>query len=338
MKYGTVKRVNKPVAHIVLGTMIITDEEEAREKGAWGNLNRAMSFDLLDAVFEMGGNTFDSAHVYGIGGASERGLGAWMQARGNRDEVVILTKGAVRSSPPAPYKVMASFIDTDIYESLARLQTDTIDIYLLHRDAPEYPVGLIVETLHKHFEAGRIHAYGGSNWTYERIIEANAYAADHGLAPFVASEPHYSLAEQVVSPHGPGCVSLSGPANKAARAWYTRTQMPAFNYSSLGGGLLSGRVSRENYEEVAPSILGYGRTGYCHDVNFDRLDRAEILAEEKGVTIPQIALAFILQSGMDTYPLVGARTPEEFADAVAALDVDLTAEERAWLDLERETR
>jgi aryl-alcohol dehydrogenase-like predicted oxidoreductase len=334
MKYGTVKRVNKPVAHIVLGTMIITDEEEARDKGPWGKINRERSFQLLDEVFEQGGNTFDSAHVYGIGGASERGLGQWIKARGIRDEVVILTKGGIRSAPPAPYKVMPSFIDTDIYESLARLQTDTIDIYLLHYDAPNYPVGPFVETLHKHFEAGRIHAYGGSNWSYTRIAEANAYAAAHGLAPFVASEPFFSLAEQVVPP-SPGRESISGPSKKADRMWYAEHEIPVMPYSSLAGGLMTGRVDRDNY---LGNVSGGSAKGFCHEVNFKRLDRACELAAEKDVTVPQIALAFILQSEVDCYPLVGARTGDEFADAVAALDVALTPEERAWLDLECETR
>jgi aryl-alcohol dehydrogenase-like predicted oxidoreductase len=334
MKYGTVKRVNKPVAHLVLGTMIITDEEEAREKGPWGNINRAMSFKLLDEVFEQGGNTFDTAHVYGIGGASEKGLGLWMKARDNREEVVILSKGAIKSSPPAPYKVMPSFIDADIFDSLARLQTDYIDIYMLHYDAPNYPVGPFVETLHKHFEAGRIHAYGGSNWSAARIEEANAYAEAHGLAPFVVSEPFYSLAEMVEMP-SPGRASLSGPSKKEERAWYAENEIPVMPYSSLAAGLMSGRVDRENYrDEIRSGCVG----AYCHEVNFERLDRAQELAEAKGVSVPQIALAFIVQSEMDVYPLVGARSGDEFADSAAALEIELTPEERAWLDLERDTR
>ena len=84
MNYGTVKGIDKPISRLVLGTMIITDELEARPKGAWGDINREKSFELLDDVLAQGCNTFDTAHVYGIGCASEKGLGLWMKERGNR--------------------------------------------------------------------------------------------------------------------------------------------------------------------------------------------------------------------------------------------------------------
>jgi aryl-alcohol dehydrogenase-like predicted oxidoreductase len=343
MEYGTIQGVNKPVSRFVLGTMVITDEIEARPKGAWGDYGRQESFELLDAVFAQGGNTFDTAHVYGIDGASERGLGLWIKERGNREEVVIIGKGAIRKSPPAPFRVTPESIDQDIYESLKRMQADYMDAYMLHYDAPNAPIGPLVETLFKHLEAGRIHAYGGSNTTHQRIEEANEYAAKHKLAPFAISEPNYSLAEQVVPAHGAGCVALGGAKNRGARAWYAKTQIPVVPYSSLGGGFFSGRITREHlapggFEQVKDQLQSWCVKGYCHEVNFRRLERAWILAEEKGVPLPQIALAFILQSPLNVFPLIGARTREEFAENVKALDVKLTEQERTWLDLETDER
>jgi len=225
MPYGRVEGVDKPVSRLVLGTMILhTDRLEE-------------SFALLDAAMELGYNTLDCAHVYG-GGGSERAIGRWMQARGNREQVVILTKGC---HPNADRKRVTPFdLAADLHDSLARLQTDYIDLYLLHRDDPEVPVGPIVEALNHHHREGKIRAFGGSNWRHERIQQANEYARAHGLLPFAASSPHFSLAEQVQDPWGPGCVALSGPREAAARAWYAANQMPIFALFQPGPGLLLG--------------------------------------------------------------------------------------------------
>jgi aryl-alcohol dehydrogenase-like predicted oxidoreductase len=312
MQYGTIPGIAKPVARLILGTMIISAHELER------------SFALLDAVFEMGGNALDTAHIY-AGGNSERGIGQWMRARGNREQVVIISKGCHHN---ADRKRVTPFdLAADLHDSLARLQTDYVDVYLLHRDDPSLAVGPIVEAFNEHWRAGRMRAFGGSNWTHERIQAANDYAAAHGLQPFTASSPNYGLAEQVLDPWGPGCVTLSGPQNAAARAWYQGSQMPVLAYSSLGRGFFSGRVTPDK------ACL----TAYCHDINVRRLARAMSLAEQKGATVPQVALAYILRSPLNVFPLIGAATGDEFAQNLAALDLSLSEEERAWLNLEQET-
>ena len=91
---------------------------------------------------------------------------------------------------------MPSFIDADLFESLARLQTGYLDLYMMHYDDPSAPVGPLIETLNAHLAAGRTGAIGCSNMTHERFEEANEYAGKHGLAPLVASQPQYSLADR----------------------------------------------------------------------------------------------------------------------------------------------
>jgi aryl-alcohol dehydrogenase-like predicted oxidoreductase len=322
MQYGTIEGVDKPVARLVLGTMIVSSRDLER------------SFALLDAVFALGGNALDTAHVY-AGGDSERGIGQWMFERGNRDQVVVISKGCHHN---ADRKRVTPFdLAADLYDSLARLQTDYIDIYLLHRDDPDRPVGPIVEALNEHWQAGRIRAFGGSNWTHERIQEANEYATTRGLQSFTASSPNFGLAEQVLDPWGPGCVTLSGPQNVEARAWYEANRMPVFAYSSLARGFFSGRITPRNFKRTQKTLDRACRTAYCHEVNFKRLERAMALAGELGVTVPQIALAYVLGSPLDVYPLVGAANGDEFAQNVQALDLSLTAAQRAWLNLERES-
>jgi aryl-alcohol dehydrogenase-like predicted oxidoreductase len=319
MKYGSVKGVDKPISRLVLGTMIIHN----------GNLKE--NFDLLDATFELGCTTLDTANVY----ASEEPIGLWMQKRCNRDKVVILDKGAHPGNGP---RVNPKDITADLTKSLERFKSDYIDLYLLHRDDPDVPVGPIIEVLNEHLSAGRIHAFGGSNWKYERIKEANEYAETHGLVPFSASSPNYGLAEQVQDPWGPGCVSISGPSEVKAREWYLKTNMPIFAYSSLGRGFFSGRITRENFEAQKDKIDGACRHAYCHEVNFKRLDRVQILAKEKGVTVPQIAVAYIMNQPLNVFALVGAANRDEFKANVEACEIKLTQEELAWINLQSDTR
>jgi aryl-alcohol dehydrogenase-like predicted oxidoreductase len=321
MKYGTVDGVSKPVSRVVLGTMIINVKEYERSAA------------LLDAALELGVTTLDSAWVY-AGGESERGIGRWMEERKVRERVVVLTKGCIPNADRArvtPYDLTA-----DLYDSLKRLRTPYVDIYLLHRDDPSVPVGEIVDMLDEHHRAGRIRAYGGSNWTHERIAAANAYAKAKGRRPFTASSPNYGLAEQVQDPWGPGCTTLSGPQNAAARTWYGASRMPVFAYSSLGRGLFSGRISRANYEQTKEQLDGACRTAYCHEVNFRRLDRCEQLAKAKGMTVPQIATAWLMAQPLEVYPLVGAANRDELASTIAGAELRLTSEEEAWLDLRGE--
>ncbi|MCC7495160.1 MAG: aldo/keto reductase [Fimbriimonadaceae bacterium] len=318
MQFGRVVGVDLPVSRLVLGTMIL--RPDALEEG----------FALLDAAVAAGLNTLDLAWVYG-GGHSERIVGQWLEARGNRSQMVILTKGAHPNGDRQ--RVTPWDIAADLHDSLARLRTPYIDIYLLHRDNPALPVGPIVEALNEHHRAGRIRAFGGSNWTHDRLQAANDYAADQGLVPFTASSPHYSLAEQVDDPWGPGCVGVSGPAQEAARAWYAATDLPLFAYSSLARGFFSGRISRQSFVANPDGIDGACRRAYCHEVNFQRLDRATELAAAKGVSVAQVALAYVLQQPLNLFALVGAANAAEIAANVAALDLELSAAELAWLDL-----
>jgi aryl-alcohol dehydrogenase-like predicted oxidoreductase len=320
MLYSKVAGIDKPLARLVLGTMIINSKELDK------------SFALLDAAVDLGYTTIDTAHVY----KSEWVIGQWMEERKNRDKIVLITKGAHPN--PDRKRVTPFDITSDLYDSLARLRTDYIDIYLLHRDDPELPVGPVVEILNEHYRAGRIGSFGGSNWTHERIREANDYAKTHGLVGFTSSSPHYSLAEQVVEPWAAGCVAISGPGAKEAREWYTASGMPVFAYSSLARGFFSGRVSRKIYVKEQEVVDAVCRKAYCHEQNFQRLDRVETLAKEMGATVPKIALAYILNQKFNVFPIIGAVNRNELQANLEVLSVKLSPETLVWLDLESEER
>lgn len=180
--------------------------------------------------------------------------------------------------------------------------------------------------------AGKIGAFGASNWSAARIAEANAYATAHGMLPMVASSPHFSLAEQLSAPWE-GCVSIAGPAGASDRAWYAVEAMAIIPWSSLAGGFFSGRFRRDNLDTFDRPNDRLCVETYCSEPNFRRLERAAQLGRQKGLSAAQIALSFVVSGPLNAYPLVGPSTGEHFGDLLVASEIRLTPEERAWLDL-----
>lgn len=322
MIYGEVEGIKKPIARVVQGTTMLGSD-----------LNEEESFSLLDQVYELGGNTLDTAHVY-AGGNSERIIGKWMHARGLREKMTIITKGGAHSQDR---RRMTSFdVTSDLFDSLARLKTDYIDLYLLHRDDTNLPVEPIIHTLNEHLQAGRIHAFGASNWSHQRMKDAATYAKANGLKTFTTSSPQYSLADSNAEPW-PLCLSISGDTGKEAREWYANTAMPVLVWSPLASGFFSGRFRRDNLREFGEREWDevVVRT-YATEANFQRLDRAEALAKEKGCTAAQIALAYVMNQPMNVFSVVGSHSIEKFKANIEAAELKLTNQELAWLDLKVE--
>jgi len=311
MEYGHIAGLEAPISRLVIGSMVCSPK------------NMDLTRDLLDAFVAAGGNCIDSAHIYG-GGDSERALGQWFQERGNRARIVLLDKGA-HHDQHGP-RVNPEAIRKDITESLERLQTDYIDLYLLHRDDPTVPVGPIVECLNAEKAAGRIHAFGGSNWSTQRIQEANDYAAAHGLAGFVANSPHLSLA-QINEVMWGGCLALDAEG----KAWHQKHQFPLFPWSSQAGGFFTGRFSPEDRSNS--DIVRV----YYSEGNWERLRRARELAAQKGCSANNIALAYVLSQPYPVFALIGPRTVAELQESLPAIDLALTADELRWLNLETDT-
>ncbi len=322
MPYGRVPGIERPASRVVQGTTMVRPDDLPG------------TFALLDAAFAAGCTAFDTARHYGRG--NEVTVGRWIRERGIRDQVFLIGKGAHHrhANGQITRRVNPQEIAADLDRSLEEFGFDRIDLYLLHRDDPSVPVDLIVDALDEHRRAGKIVAYGGSNWTHTRIAEANAYAAANGRAPFVASSPNFSLADQVREPWDE-TVTISGPGNAEARAWYAETRLPLFTWSSLAGGFFSGRLSRaadgtvHNPDDV--NLESYGSPD-----NWERLARAGRLAAARGLTVPQVALAFVLCQPLDIYALVAPRNAAEVAANVAAASIRLSPAELDWLDLRRD--
>ena len=318
MKYANIPQIGKPVSRIVLGTMCLSEDKMEE------------SFQLLDEVFALGVNTFDTAAVYPNNG--EAVLTRWMAERGVHDQTVLLTKGAHHNQwrkRVTPYD-----IQYDVSNTLAKPGADYIDIFMLHRDDPSVPVAAIIDVLNHLRDAGKIRTFGCSNWTMERLEEANEYAARFGLMGFTSISPHFSLAEQVHDPWGKGCISLTGEGAKGARALCEETQLPVFCYSSLGRGFFSGRFKADEPERAKEVLDEAAQLGYLCDANMERLRRTEQLAGELQLTVAQLALAWVFHQKMNLFALVGAETGAQMAENLKALDAVLTDEQSRWLNLE----
>jgi aryl-alcohol dehydrogenase-like predicted oxidoreductase len=276
---------------------------------------------MFDDFVERGGNAFDTAYQY-AGGLMERLLGQWIADRGIRDDVVVIGKGAhtPHCDPPS--------VTSQLSESLDRLQTGRVDVYFLHRDNPEVPVGEFVDVLNEHVDAGRIGVFGGSNWTIARIEEANAYAAAHGKQGFAAVSNHFGLARALDVPWE-GCEHVTDDAD---RQWFERTGTPLFPWSSQARGFFTGRAAPDDRSD--PELVRC----YYSDGNFERLARARALGAELGVAPTAIALAYVLAQPFPTFALIGPRSVEETRSSAEAASVALTPEQVAWLDLRADGR
>ena len=302
MKYGEVAGVGKPISRLIMGC----DNQRTI----------AHTSVMCDDFFERGGNCFDTAFVYG-GGSMEKLLGQWVKNRGVRNETVIIAKGA-----HTPHCDPAS-ITRQLRESLDRLQTDYADIYFMHRDNTDIPVGEFVDVLNEHLQAGRIRTFGGSNWSLDRVAAANRYAKRKGLTGFGAVSNNFSLA-RMVQPVWDGCVAAS---DADSRQWLKKTQLPLFAWSSQARGFFT--LGDPNYTADKSLVECW----YSED-NFQRQARVKELAAKRKVTPIQIALAYVLNQPFPTFALIGPRQLSETRTTWPGLEIELSRKEMKWLNLE----
>ncbi len=298
---GEIAGVTKAVSRLIMGC----DNQP----------NLAHASVMFDDFAERGGNAFDTAWLYGRG-LQERLLGQWMRNRGAREEMVVIAKGA--HTPLCDPRQLR----LQLHESLDHLQTDYADLYLMHRDNLEIPAGEFVDALEEQRRAGRIRAWGVSNWTLPRVEEARRHAERRGIPGPAALSNNLSLA-RMVAPVWEGALSVSDPES---RAWLKRTQMPLLAWSSQARGFFT----RGNPKDRRDAELA--RCWYSEE-NFERLRRTRELARKRKTPPVDLALAWVLRQPFPTFALIGPRTLEETRVSMGALKVELSEKEFRWLDL-----
>jgi aryl-alcohol dehydrogenase-like predicted oxidoreductase len=213
-------------------------------------------------------------------------------------------------------------IGKQLTTSLERMGTDYVDIYFMHRDNPDIPVGEFVDAMDAEVKAGRIRGpFGGSNWTRERFEEAIAYAERTGKTKPSVLSNNFSLAE-MVQPVWPGCISSS---DDAWMRWLEEKGVPNFAWSSQARGFFTDRAGRGkmNDSELARS--------WYSEANFARRDRAIALGRKLGKDPIQIALAYVLAQKRRVIPLIGPRSLSDLNHSLDAFSVKLSPGDVQWL-------
>jgi aryl-alcohol dehydrogenase-like predicted oxidoreductase len=296
--------VHRPISQLILGC----DNKDTMDEGA----------PVWDHWLSVGGNAFDTAHIYG-GGKHEAALGGWIAARGVAKDIVVTVKGAhtPNCTPEA--------IGAQLKISLERLKLETAPIYIMHRDNPAVPVGEFVDALNALRAQGLIGLFGGSNWSVARFKEANAYAAAKALQPFSILNNNLSLAV-MEKPVWDGCITSNTPGTLK---FLRDTGTAHFSWSSQARGyFLSAELRDRLPEDTRPE------TCFGSDANAERRRRAETLAGKHGVSPNAIALAWVLAQGFPSFALVGSRNVAEINSTLPGCAVKLEPTDVRWLNLE----
>ena len=304
------------ISELCLGTMTFGG------KGFWeviGKLQRTDSEALIGTALDTGVNCIDTADVYSEGEAEKRVRAALASLGRPRNQIIIATKVRGRTGPgPNEIGLSRSHIIAAIDASLKRLKLDYIDLYQIHGFDQETPLEETMRALDDVVKSGKVRYIGYCNLTAWQAMKANAYADAHNLTRFVSAQMYYSIAGRDIERE---VVPLAQDQDLAILPW-----------SPLAGGLLTGKFDLEN-----PGPENARRTKY----DFPPVERERAKKVLKamhavklatGVSIPRVALAWLLTRTFVTSVIIGARTREQLVDNLAASDVRLSPEHIAQLD------
>ncbi|MDJ0393773.1 aldo/keto reductase [Rhodococcus sp. G-MC3] len=277
------------------------------------------SFEILDAFTAGGGNFIDTADSYSAftdgnsGGESETIIGNWTAARGNRDEVVIATKV---SQHPEFKGLEPKNIKAAAEASLARLQTDHIDVYYAHYDDEKTPLADSLGAFDELIKDGKVRYVAISNYSADRIREWLSIADQNDFARPVALQPHYNL------------VTRKEYESELAPV-ATDDNLGVFPYFSLAAGFLAGKYrTREDLEGQARARLA---TGYFTDKGLDVVSTLSEIADAHDAEISTVALAWLLEQPSVTAPIASASKISQLSALLAAPQLKLAADETARL-------
>ncbi len=275
------------------------------------------AFQLLDAFVAAGFNLIDTADVYSRwvpgnqGGESETTIGNWLKRSGNRDKVIIATKVGIEMGPgmkglSKPYILRA------VEDSLRRLQTDYIDLYLSHRDDQETPVEETLSAFAQLIEQGKVRAIGASNYTAERLAEALKVSEQNGLPRYESLQPQYNLYDRAdYEQHlEPLCVEKG---------------LGVISYYSIASGFLTGKYRSE--ADLGKSVRGEGIKKYLNERGLRILAALDQVAKRYDSNPTRVALAWLIARQSITAPIASATTLDQLNDLIEAtkLPLDQTA-------------
>ncbi len=315
MDYRTLGRSGCAVSSLCLGTMTFGVETD-----------EAGSHEQLDRFVEAGGTLVDTADVYARG-KSEEIIGDWFARRPAdvTERVVLATKGRfAMGSEPNSLGLSTRHLTRALDASLSRLGLDRVDLYQVHAFDPWTPLEETLRTLDGFIRAGKISYYGLSNFTGWQLTKTVQLANALGVAPPVTLQPQYSLIVREIEWEIVPAVQDAG--------------MGMLPWSPLGGGWLSGKYERDQRptgstrlgEDPERGMEGYDRRGTERTWNI--IDAVQKVAEDRGVSMAVVALAWVTARPAVTSTILGARTMEQLETNLRSADLHLSAEETATLD------
>ena len=276
------------------------------------------SFAVLDAYVAAGGNVIDTADAYAAwlgngGGESETIIGAWMRARGNRDDLVIATKvGKNEGFDNLRPETIRAACDL----SLQRLQTDRIDLYYAHQDHDD-DMGAALEAFDSLVRAGKVRHLAASNYTAARLTEALDLQAQHRWSPYAALQPEYNLVARTEyeTEYADLCVERS---------------IGTLPYFGLARGYLTGKYRTGG--ATVESVRAGGVAAYADERGERVVDSLETIAASHGVRPAAVALAWLRTRPAVVAPIASARTPEQLAELLPMATLELSSDELATLE------
>jgi aryl-alcohol dehydrogenase-like predicted oxidoreductase len=303
MEHRPLGRTGVSVSKLCLGAMMF---------GAWGNPDHDESIRIIHRALDAGINFIDTADVYARG-ESEEIVGKAL-ADGRRDDIILATKfhGAMGDDPNRQGS-SRRWIVREVEDSLRRLGTDWIDLYQVHRPRTDTDIDETLSALSDLVHQGKVRYIGSSTFPASQVVEAQWVARDRDLQRFVTEQPPYSMLVRAVEADVlPTC---------------TRHGMAVIPYSPLAGGWLSGRWRKDAGQQ--PSSRA-GRLPERFDLSqpanqrkLEAVEQLARLADEAGITLIQLAVAFVLNHPSITAPIIGPRTMEHLESQLAAADVVL---------------
>lgn len=312
-KFG---RTGLVVSELCLGTMTFGGD------GFWkvvGEQDQGEADALVKAAVDGGINFFDTANVYS-NGQSEAILGQAIDNLGlQRDQIVVATKLHGRMGPGANESGQSrGHILSAIDKSLKRLKLDYVDLYQTHGYDPLTPIEETMEALNDVVRAGKARYVGFCNLPAWKVAKANAFADKRGYARYESAQVYYTIAGRDIERE---IVPLAVEDGLAIMPW-----------SPLAGGLLSGKFIRDGKGPQGSRRATFDFPPVNKERAFDCIDAMAPIAEAHGVSVAQIALAWLLHQKPVTSIIIGAKTQEQLADNLASVKVELSADDLAALD------
>lgn len=290
--------------------------------------NDELYFALLDRYLELGGWCIDTARSYchwveGGNNASESAIGRWLEAGGCRDKIVLVTKGGHPEGEDLEIsRLDRESIESDVRESLEMLKTDFIDIYFLHRDDTSIPVEEIMPVLNDLYESGKVKFIGVSNWTTERIEEANAYAELHGLEPIRVSQINYSLAHASTDILGdPTLVCM----DTKEFAWYKKNNFPVMAFSPQAKGFFAKFAKGD-------SALNLPESQFASTANLARLARVKQICDQTGASPAVVPLGYLNSQPFFVSSVFAVTKMWQLEEDMEAQDLKYDEQTLAFLD------